>query len=406
MTGQSVSELAHSQSVLYPQESPAMVKKGKKSLFIGLPKEVSLQESRIALTPEAVSLLVRNGHEVTIEKGAGDGAKFSDNDYSEAGAKLVYTPEEVFEADVILKVEPLVEKEIGYLKNDQTVISTLNVPNLDRKYFERLNEKRTTGIAFELIQDKVGGLPIIRAMSEIAGNTVMLVAAELLSSVHNGRGIILGGITGVPPTKVVILGAGTVGEYAARAAHALGAEIKVFDQHIYRLQRIKYTIGQQIYTSIIDSETLSKELERADVVIGAMRAEDGLTPMVVTEEMVSRMKKNSIIIDVSIDQGGCFETSEMTTHKQPTFQKYGVTHYCVPNIASRVAHTASIALSNVFAPFLLKTGTIGGIEEMIFAKQWFTKGVYCYKGSLTNLPIAQRFNLRYKDLGLLIAARM
>ncbi|HEY1055688.1 MAG TPA: alanine dehydrogenase, partial [Emticicia sp.] len=212
MTGQSVSELAHSQSVLYPQESPAMVKKGKKSLFIGLPKEVSLQESRIALTPEAVSLLVRNGHEVTIEKGAGDGAKFSDNDYSEAGAKLVYTPEEVFEADVILKVEPLVEKEIGYLKNDQTVISTLNVPNLDRKYFERLNEKRTTGIAFELIQDKVGGLPIIRAMSEIAGNTVMLVAAELLSSVHNGRGIILGGITGVPPTKVVILGAGTVGE--------------------------------------------------------------------------------------------------------------------------------------------------------------------------------------------------
>lgn len=406
MTGQSVSELAHSQSVLYPQESPAMVKKGKKSLFIGLPKEVSLQESRIALTPEAVSLLVRNGHEVVIEKGAGEAAKFSDNDYSEAGAKIAYTPEEVFEADVILKIEPLIEKEISYLKNDQTVISTLNIPNLDRKYFERLNDKKTTGIGYELIQDKVGGLPIIRAMSEIAGNTVMLVAAELLSSVHNGRGIILGGITGVPPTKVVILGAGTVGEYAARAAHALGAEIKVFDQHIYRLQRIKYTIGQQIYTSIIDSETLTKELERADVVIGAMRAEDGISPMVVTEEMVSRMKKNSIIIDVSIDQGGCFETSEMTTHKQPTFQKYGVTHYCVPNIASRVAHTASIALSNVFTPFLLKTGTIGGIEEMIFAKQWFTKGVYCYKGSLTNLPIAQRFNLRYKDLGLLIAARM
>ncbi|RYU95366.1 alanine dehydrogenase [Emticicia agri] len=405
MTGQSVSELAR-QSVLYPQESPALIKKGKKSLFIGLPREISLQESRIALTPDAVSLLVRNGHQVMVEKGAGEGAKFSDNDYSEAGAQIAYTPEEVFEADIILKIEPLIEKEIVYLKNDQTVISTLNIPNLDRKYFEKLNEKKTTGIGFELIQDKVGGLPIIRAMSEIAGNTVMLVAAELLSSVHNGRGIILGGITGVPPTKVVILGAGTVGEYAARAAHALGAEIKVFDQHIYRLQRIKYTIGQQIYTSIIDSETLSAELARADVVIGAMRAEDSISPMVVTEEMVSQMKKNSIIIDVSIDQGGCFETSEMTTHKQPTFQKYGVTHYCVPNIASRVAHTASIALSNVFTPFLLKTGTVGGIEEMIFAKQWFTKGVYCYKGSLTNLPIAQRFNLRYKDLGLLTAARL
>jgi len=405
MTGQSVSELAR-QSVLYTQESPALIKKGKKSLFIGLPKEVSLQESRIALTPEAVSLLVKNGHEVTVETGAGDSAKFSDNEYSEAGARIVYSPEEVFEADLILKIEPLTEKEISYLKSDQTVISTLNITNLERKYFERLNEKKVTGIAFELIQDKVGGLPIIRAMSEIAGNTVMLVAAELLSSVHNGRGIILGGITGVPPTKVVILGAGTVGEYAARAAHALGAEIKVFDQHIYRLQRIKYTIGQQIYTSIIDSETLTAELSRADVVIGAMRAEDGIAPMVVTEEMVAHMKKNSIIIDVSIDQGGCFETSEMTTHKQPTFQKYGVTHYCVPNIASRVAHTASIALSNVFTPFLLKTGTFGGIEEMIFAKQWFTKGVYSYKGSLTNLPIAQRFNLRYKDLGLLIAARM
>lgn len=405
MTGQSVSELAR-QSVLYTQESPALIKKGKKSLFIGLPKEVSLQESRIALTPEAVSLLVRNGHEVTVETGAGDSAKFSDNEYSEAGARIVYSPEEVFEADLILKIEPLTEKEISYLKTDQTLISTLNITNLERKYFERLNEKKVTGIAFELIQDKVGGLPIIRAMSEIAGNTVMLVAAELLSSVHNGRGIILGGITGVPPTKVVILGAGTVGEYAARAAHALGAEIKVFDQHIYRLQRIKYTIGQQIYTSIIDSETLTAELSRADIVIGAMRAEDGIAPMVVTEEMVARMKKNSIIIDVSIDQGGCFETSEMTTHKQPTFQKYGVTHYCVPNIASRVAHTASIALSNVFTPFLLKTGTVGGIEEIIFAKQWFTKGVYCYKGSLTNLPIAQRFNLRYKDLGLLIAARM
>ncbi len=405
MTGQSVSELAR-QSVLYTQESPEMIKKGDKSLFIGLPRETSLQESRIALTPDAVSLLVRNGHEVILESGAGDAAKFTDNEYSEAGARIVYSQAEVFEANVILKIEPLTEKETEYLKTDQTVISALNVPNLDRKYFERLNEKKITGIAFELIQDKVGGLPIIRAMSEIAGNTVMLVAAELLSSVHNGRGIILGGITGVPPTKVVILGAGTVGEYAARAAYALGAEIKVFDQHIYRLQRIKYTIGQQIYTSIIDSETLGAELSGADVVIGAMRAEDGIAPVVVTEEMVSAMKKNSIIIDVSIDQGGCFETSEMTTHKQPTFQKYGVTHYCVPNIASRVAHTASIALSNVFTPFLLKTGKVGGIEEMIFAKQWFTKGVYSYKGSLTNLPLAQRFNLRYKDLGLLIAARM
>lgn len=405
MTGQSISELAR-QSTLYPQESPEMIRKGKKNLFIGLPREVSLQEKRIALTPDSVALLVRNGHEVLLEKGAGEGAKFSDNDYSEAGAKIAYSPEEVFEAELIVKIEPLIEKEITYLKSGQTVISTLNVPNLSRSYFEQLNEKKVTGIAFELIQDKVGNYPIIRTMSEIAGSTVMLIAAEYLSSVHNGQGMILGGITGVPPTKIVIIGAGTVGEYAARTALGLGAEIKVFDQHIYRLQRLKYAVGQHIYTSIIDSETLSDALARADVVIGAMRAEDGVSPMIVTEEMVSKMHPNSIIIDVSIDQGGCFETSEMTTHKKPTFQKYNVTHYCVPNIASRVAHTASIALSNVFTPFLLKTGNIGGIEEMIFAKQWFTKGVYCFKGSLTNLAIAQRFNLRYKDLSLLAAARM
>ena len=405
MTGQSISKLAQ-QSILYPQESPEMIKKGKKSLFIGLPREVSLQENRIAITPESVRLLVRNGHEIIVEKGAGEGAKFSDNDYSEAGARIVYSPQEVFEADLIVKIEPLLEAEMTYLKAGQTVISTLNVPNLSRSYFEQLNEKRVTGIGFELIQDKVGNYPIIRTMSEIAGSTVMLIAAEYLSSVHNGRGMILGGITGVPPTKIVIIGAGTVGEYAARTALGLGAEIKVFDQHIYRLQRLKYAVGQHIYTSIIDSDTLGDALARADVVIGAMRAEDGVAPIVVTEEMVSKMNSNSIIIDVSIDQGGCFETSEMTTHKHPTFQKYGITHYCVPNIASRVAHTASIALSNVFTPFLLKTGNVGGIEDMIFAKQWFTKGVYCFKGSLTNLSIAQRFNLRYKDLSLLIAARM
>lgn len=404
MKDQSISELARQS--LYPQESPEIIRKGNKNLFIGLPKEISLQENRIALTPEAVSLLIKNGHEVLIEKGAGKGAKFADSEYSEAGAQIVENHKDVFEADLILKIEPIIEEEKKYIKNGQTLISALNMPGLSKDYFEFLNKKRATGIGFELIQDKVGNFPIIRTMSEIAGSTVMLIAAEYLSSVHDGRGMILGGITGVPPTKVVIIGAGTVGEYAARTALGLGAEIKVFDQHIYRLQRLKYAVGQHIYTSIIDSDTLSDAIARADVVIGAIRSEEGVAPLIVSDEMVSRMKANSIIIDVSIDQGGCFETSEMTTHKNPTFQKYGITHYCVPNIASRVAHTASIALSNVFTPFLLKTGNIGGIEEMIFAKQWFTKGVYCFKGSLTNLSIAQRFNLRYKDLSLLIAARM
>lgn len=394
------------QSVLYPQESLMAVRKDQNSLHIGLPREVSLQENRIALTPDAVAILVRNGHEVWVEKDAGKGANLSDHEYSEAGAKIVHSPEEVYQANVILKVEPLVEEEFRYVKAGTTLISALNLPALEKQYFEKLNELKITGIGYELIEDKVGGKPIIRAMGEIAGSTVLLIAAEYLSTPNGGRGVILGGITGVPPTKIVILGAGTVAEFATRASLSLGADVKVFDKHIYRLQRLKYSIGQNLYTSIIDSETLAEAIGRADVVIGTMRAENGLSPMVVTREMVSKMKPGSVIIDVSIDQGGSFETSRMTTHKNPTFKYNEVIHYCVPNIPSRVAHTASTALSNVFLPFLLQTGTIGGIEEMIYANRWFMKGVYCHKGTLTNSHIARSFNMRYKDLTLLLAARM
>lgn len=382
------------------------VRKDQNSLHIGLPREVSLQENRIALTPDAVAILVRNGHEVWVEKDAGKGANLSDHEYSEAGAKIVHSPEEVYQANVILKVEPLVEEEFRFVKAGTTLISALNLPALEKQYFEKLNDLKITGIGYELIEDKVGGKPIIRAMGEIAGSTVLLIAAEYLSTPNGGRGVILGGITGVPPTKIVILGAGTVAEFATRASLSLGADVKVFDKHIYRLQRLKYSIGQNLYTSIIDSETLAEAIGRADVVIGTMRADNGLSPMVVTREMVSKMKPGSVIIDVSIDQGGSFETSRMTTHKNPTFKYNEVIHYCVPNIPSRVAHTASTALSNVFLPFLLQTGTIGGIEEMIYANRWFMKGVYCHKGTLTNSHIARSFNMRYKDLTLLLAARM
>ncbi|WP_373511472.1 alanine dehydrogenase [Persicitalea sp.] len=394
------------QSALYPQESLVEVKKDSNSLLIGLPCEVALQENRIALTPDGVAILVRHGHEVWVEKDAGKEAKYPDHEYSEAGARIVYSAKEVFQADLILKIEPLVDKEFEMIKAGATLISTLNLPSLEKSYFDKLNQKKITAIGYEFIEDQSGGLPIVRAMSEIAGSTVLLIAAEYLSNSNNGKGIILGGITGVPPTKVVILGAGTVAEYATRAAMGVGADIKVFDNHIYRLQRLKYSVGQNLYTSIIDSDTLTEAIARADVVIGAMRAEDGLSPCVVTEEMVGRMKPNSVIVDVSIDQGGCFETSRMTTHKDPVYRYSDVLHYCVPNIASRVAHTASTALSNIFLPFLLKTGTIGGIEEMIYANRWFMKGVYSHNGTLTNTYIARKFGMRYKDLTLLLAARM
>jgi len=393
------------QTALYPKEAPLALKTSRNSLLIGLPKEVSLQENRIALTPEAVAILVRNGHNVIVERGAGEKAKFSDTEYSEAGAQIAQSAQEVYEANLILKIEPLVYSEFDHVRSGSTVISALNLPAHERGYFEKINEKSITAIGYEFIQDKAGNMPVIRSMSEIAGSAVMLIAGEYLSNADNGRGIILGGITGVPPTKVVMLGAGTVTEYAVRAALGMGADIKVFDKHLYKLQRLKYAVGQHVYTSIIDSDTMAEAIQRADVVIGAMRAEDGLSPVVVTEEMIGRMKPDSVIIDVSIDQGGNFETSRMTTHKQPTFKHMGVIHYCVPNIAARVAYTASMALSNIFLPFLLETGTTGGIEQMMYTNRWFMKGVYAHKGTLTNLYIARKFNMRFKDLQLLLAAR-
>jgi len=392
-------------SSLYPQEEMLKVKKGKHSFFIGLPREISLQENRISLTPDAVALLVNNGHEVWVETMAGEGSKFSDKQYSEAGAKIVYSPQEVYKADFILKIEPPTEEEIELMHPGQTLISALQLGHLHPEQVQALLKKKIIALGFELIEDKVGGMPIIRAMSEIAGSTVMLIASEYLSTANNGKGVILGGITGVPPTKVVIIGAGTVAEFAARAALGLGADVQVFDNHLYKLRRIKHILGQQLYTSTIDTITLSETLKTADVVIGALRAEKGKVRHVVTEEMVSKMKPDSLIIDLSIDQGGCVETSEITTLKKPVFRKHDVIHYCVPNVASRVAHSATNALSNIFTPTILRAAEEGGIEEMIFLHKWFMKGVYSYKGALTNESVARKFGLKHKNIELLLAAR-
>lgn len=390
---------------LATQEQMLEVKKKKNSFFIGLPKEISLQENRITLTPDAVALLVNNGHEIWLETKAGIGSKFTDQQYSEAGAKIVYSPQEVYKANFILKIEPPTAEEIELMRPGQTLISAIQLGHLDPENLQLMLKKKITALAYEFIEDKVGGMPIIRAMSEIAGSTVMLIAAEYLSTANNGKGVILGGITGVPPTKVVIIGAGTVAEFAARAALGLGADVQVFDNHLYKLRRIKHILGQQIYTSTIDTITLSDTLKSADVVIGALRAEKGRARHVVTEEMVSKMKPDSLIIDLSIDQGGCVETSEITTLKKPAFRKHDVIHYCVPNVASRVAHTATNALSNIFTPTILRAAEEGGIEEMIFSHKWFMKGVYTYKGGLTNESVARKFGMKHKSIELLLAAR-
>ncbi|SMD43710.1 alanine dehydrogenase [Aquiflexum balticum DSM 16537] len=390
---------------IYPKESMVKIKKSKNSLLIGLPVESAAQEKRVVLTPDAIALLVNNGQEVIVEANAGKESKFTDQEYSDAGAKVVYSAKEAFDAEVVIKVEPPTEEEINLMRPGACLISALQLGKQNAAFIHALNKKRITAVSYEHLEDKVGGMPVVRAMSEIAGSTVMLIAAEYLSSVNNGKGLIMGGVTGVPPTEVVIIGAGTVAEYAARTALGLGASIKVFDNHIYKLRRIKQLLGQQVFTSTIDNYTLSKALKEADVVIGALRAEKGRNKIVVSEEMVAAMMAGSVIIDVGIDQGGCMETSEMTSHDEPTFVKHGVIHYCVPNIASRVSRTASFALSNIFTPILLQMADLGGAEEMVFNYKWFMKGVYTYRGSLTNAYIARKFGMTHKELLLLLAAR-
>ena len=390
---------------LYPQEQLLKVKSGAKNMLISVPKEVSFQENRVSLTPAAVGILVANGHEVQVEQGAGEHAHFSDAEYAENGANIVYSKKEAFEANLIVKVEPPTSEEIDLMKSGATVFSAMQLANTSAAYYEALNKKKISALGFELLQDKAGGLPIVNAMSELAGSLAIPIAVEYLSTANGGKGIILGGTTGVPPTRVIILGAGTVAEYASRAALGLGAEVRIFDNEIYKLRRIKHKLGNQAFTAVIDSVTLSQSLLSADVVIGALRAEKGRARCVVTEEMVASMKPGSVIIDVSIDQGGCIETSEITTHDEPVFRKFDVIHYCVPNIASRAARTATTALSNILTPVLLKLAETGGIDDMMYAYSWFSQGIYAYKGCTTHLEIAKRFNLPYKDLSLLMAAR-
>jgi alanine dehydrogenase len=389
-----------------PLEAMLEIKKKHKQLFIGIPKETSFQENRIPLIPESVSVLVNNGNEVWIEAGAGAAAKIEDSDFSEVGAQIVYSPEEVYKADIILKVAPPSKEELNYIKPRQFLISILQMSMQNADYIRALSAKKITAIGYEFIHEESGIYPIIQAMSEIVGSSSILIAAEYLSNTFNGKGELLGGVAGIPPTVVVIIGAGTVGEYAARTALGLGATVKVFDNSIYRLRRLQNRLGTRIFTSIITPYILLKELKSADVAIGALRSNEGRTPVVVTEEMVSEMRVGSVIVDVSIDQGGCFETSEVTNHLKPIFKKYGVVHYCVPNIASRVSRTASTALSNIFSQIFLSAAEEGGIDEVIWKSRSVRTGVYMYNGSITNRYIAETCKLPYKDLDLLRAARL
>ncbi|MCB2222190.1 MAG: alanine dehydrogenase [Bacteroidetes bacterium] len=389
---------------LLPQEETLDVNTHQKSITIGVPTESSFQECRLPLVPQAVGLLVANGHKVIIENNAGRSAHFKNEDFSEVGARIVYSKDEVFKADIILKVAPLSFEEIEMLNARQTILSSLHITGQKREYFEKLMSKRMTALAFELIKDKTASFPVIRSMSELVGTASIFIANAYLSDQKYGKGIILGGFPGITPTEVVILGAGTVAEYAARAALGVGAIVKVFDNSIYKLRRLQDTLNNRIFTSIIQPRVLLKALQTADVAIGAVHSREGMTPCIVTEDMVENMKEGAVIIDVSIDQGGCFETSKITNHNEPVFKKMGVTHYCVPNIASSIPHTASYAFSNFFTPILLRIGEVGGIENMLKLDYGLRQGAYLFNGTLTKSYIGDYFTLPYQDIELLIAA--
>ena len=374
-------------------------------LLIGIPRETSFQENRIALTPEGVSVLVANGHRVVMETKAGEGASYSDKDYSDAGAKIANDKKEVFETNILVKSAPVSEEEINFLKPNQFIISPIHVTAMKREILEKMMEKKITALSFENLKDDSGHNPIVRSMSEIAGSAVMLIAGQYLSNANDGKGVLVGGISGIPPTKVIIIGAGIVGEQAARTALAMGASVKIFDNSIYRLKRLQNNIGMRLFTSVIEPGILSKQLKTCDVAVGALASSGGRTPLVVTEEMVSRMRPGSVIVDVSIDHGGCFETSKITSHAHPVFRKYDVIHYCVPNIPSGFARTASQAISNVLMPLLLETADDGGFENLVWYKINIRSGIYLFKGALTNFHLSQRFDLKFTDLNLLIASR-
>jgi len=387
---------------ILPKEEMLEVKRDFKQLLIGVPKESSFQENRVSLTPDSIGLLIDSGHSVIVENNAGEASNFSNQEYIDKGAEIVFSKNEVYKANIIVKIEPPTSKEISLMHNNQKLISAVQINTQSKEFFNKLNKKNITSFGYEFIKDNHNKLPFVRIMSEIAGNTSMLIAGEYLSNVNQGKGLMLGGISGLIPTNVVVIGAGTVGEFACKSSLGLGASVIVFDNSITKLRRLQNNVKNIVSTSTLQPKVLLKALKRADVVIAALQIGNGRVPCVVTEEMVKEMKKGSVVIDVSIDQGGCFETSEVTSHKNPVFTKYDVIHYCVPNIASRVSRTASLAISNIITPILLTIAEDGGVRNTIRNNPSLRNGVYTYNSNLTNTILSKQFNIPYVNLDLII----
>lgn len=386
------------------QEKDFFRNKKQKKLIIGIPNELDKGENRICLTPEAVQCLVSGGHDIVLQRGAGDGAHYSDREYCDAGARIVETAEEVYTADIVLKVTSVTVRDAECMHEHQVILSSLKLFDLRKEAITEMMQRKVTALGFDVIKDQDGYYPVVRIMSEIAGNSAIMIASEYLSNCRGGKGIILGGVSGITPTEVMIVGAGTLGEYAARAALGLGAVVKLFDASVNRLRQVRERLGERIYTSVFHKPVVDKALTTADVLIGAMLCFDNEDDMVISEEQVKLLKRGAVIVDLSIDHGGCIETSGPTTHEKPVYTYEGVVHYCVPNVLSRVARTASIAYSNVFLPLLQDIAEKGGVAKALKQDSGLRNGVYIYNGIMTKNVIADKFGLIYRDIDLLLAA--
>jgi alanine dehydrogenase len=359
----------------------------------------------VALSPAGISTLINHGHEVFVESNAGIKAHFSDARYIDQGAEVLASPEEIYaRCNLIVKVAPPTESELDLVQEKQILFSALHLGNMKPDYLKRLMGLMVTGIGFEFIEDSDGSYPIVRMMHEITGSLSIQIAARYLESNEGGSGIMLGGISGVPPAKVVILGAGVVGEWAARTALGFGAQVIVLDTDLRALRALEHYLDRRIVTAMANEKYVRASIENADVVIGAMMRGGARSPILVTEDMVIAMRTGSVILDTVIDQGGCIETSRATSHSKPVYIEHGVVHYCVPNIPSNAARTATDALTNVIVPYLLDIGDAGNINDALWRHAGLRNGTYVYRRHLTKKSLSALFGMPHRDIELLIAS--
>jgi len=390
-------------NMLLPKEEMLEVKQKGQRIKIGIPSDFPKVEYRVPLTPQAVDLLTSYGHEIYVEANAGESANYSDDEYRNMGAVIVDKKEEVFQCDIIIRVAPFGCDEIDLLRGNQVIFSNMQIQSHSKESVEKLMKKKVTGIAYEYFENEDGYLPFVHQMSQISGITSITIASEYLSNSRNGKGVLFGDVTGITPAELVIIGTSTAAEYAARAALALGIFVKVFDTSVSDLSELEEKLGRRIFTSVFYPKVLKKALVSADAVVGATSF--NTTPKFkVSEEMVKTMKEGTVIIDLNVSQGGCFETSHCTDLNNPTFIKHGVVHYCVPNIPSLVARTASISFSNILIPALLAISDHGGVDNYIKSSKGFRKGAYLYRGILTNSDVGNYFNFPAQDINLLLDA--